>query len=122
MAACFFHPSQSLYRKVQVEGLQVAYNNKNGRKIKDFTHKLVAFAFVVIRDVECYLTRLKRVAPQEMKDYIDYFDGTYVNEIPARGRWRAVRPRYLIHIWNQQYPTVDAQTKTTMCRRGGITD
>ena len=47
LLACFFHFCQSLYRNIQQKGLQVAYNNPEDRKIKEWH-----LAFVPIADVE----------------------------------------------------------------------
>ena len=51
---------QSMYRKIQEKGLQVAYNNGENRTVKGFTHKMAALAFVPISDVEASLLHLKR--------------------------------------------------------------
>ena len=120
ISVCFFHLNQILYRKIQAEGLQVAYNNRDDRAIKDFTHILAALtlAFFPISDVACYFARLKGIAPQEMKHYVNYFDATYVNGIPARGRRRAVPRKYPIHIWNQHDPAVEGLAKTNNVSEG----
>lgn len=79
---------------------------------------LAALAYVPIGDVECYFARLKGTAPPEMKAYIDYFDATYVNGVPARGRRRAVRSRYPIHLWNQYDAAVQGLAKTNNVSEG----
>ena len=102
ISACFFHLSQSLYRKIQKEWLQVAYNDVDNRTIKDFTHMLAALSFVPISDVVCYFARLKEIAPPEMKGYVDYFDATYVNGIVRRGRRSGatkISHSYLESVW-----------------------
>lgn len=78
ISACFFHLSQNLYRNIQVQGLQAAYNDPNDRSIKTYTHMLAALAFVPICDVECYFSALAAEAPDDLSDFVNYFDKTYV--------------------------------------------
>ena len=122
ISLCFFHLMQSLYRKVKEKGLQSAYNNPEDRTIKEFVHKLAALVFVPISDVEDAFATLQPRAPQELDEYVEYFDATYVNGVPARGRRRALASRYAIHLWNQYDATIDVKLKRTTCRRDGTTD
>ena len=41
-----------IYRKIQAEGLQEAYNNTDNRSIKKFSHMLLGLAFIPIDDVK----------------------------------------------------------------------
>ena len=116
-SACFFHFCQSLYRKIQSQGLQAAYNSPD-RTVKDFTHKLAALAFVPIADVETYYEELKRTAPATMNEYVAYFEATYLKGVPARGRRRAVPARYPHHIWNQYDAAKDGEAKTNNVSEG----
>ena len=45
ITCCFFHLGQNIYRKIQAEGLQEAYNNADNRYIKKFSHMLLGLAF-----------------------------------------------------------------------------
>ena len=44
--ACLFHLCQSVFRRVQSEGLQEQYNDENDRTIKEVTQMMCALAFV----------------------------------------------------------------------------
>ena len=118
ISLCFFHLKQSMYRKIQEKGLQVAYNDENDRTVKEFTHKLAALAFVPICDVTEAFAALKQTTPAAMREYLDYFDATYVNSAPARGRRRPLPPRYAVHLWNQYDPTREGKAKTNNVSEG----
>lgn len=44
VACCFFHLGQSVYRRVQAEGLQEAYNDPVDRSIKLYTHMAMSLS------------------------------------------------------------------------------
>jgi len=48
---CFFHLGQSVYRKVQSEGLQAQYNDANDRTLKEAVHMMLSLAFVPEEEV-----------------------------------------------------------------------
>ena len=48
---CLLHLSQSVYRKIQAQRLQEAYNNAADRSVKIASNMLVASAFVPPDDV-----------------------------------------------------------------------
>ena len=52
----FFHLGQSLYRRVQAEGLQKEYNNATDRSIREATHMLPSLAFVPLFKSRKYTT------------------------------------------------------------------
>ena len=118
IATCFFHLGQNLYRNIQAHGLQVAYNSADDRSVKEFTHKLAALALVPICDVECYFAYLKRIAPdfEEMKLFVKYFDTTYVRL--AKGRRKAVSPRYPPRLWNHYDATIEGNARTNNASEG----
>lgn len=143
ISCCFFHLWQSLYRNVQERGLQTAYNDYNDRTVQKFVHMLAALAFVPIYDVVEYFSKLKAVAPDNLIDYIQYFDSTYVTGKlnlysfiltyitlfgfkkvffitgrPGRGKRKAVAPRYPAHIWNQYDAVASGQAKTNNVSEG----
>lgn len=113
ISCCFFHLGQSVYRRVQKEGLQEAYNNPEDRTLKVKTHMLLALAFVPVPDVPATFRLLKNAWPEaNFKPIMTYFDSTYVNGIPARGRRAAVAPRYPPHQWNQYESAVNKSHRT----------
>ena len=102
MKCCFFHLAQAVYRRIQDEGLQVKYNDSKDRRIKRYTHMLVALAFVPLDDVKETFALLKsNMREADFQPILKYFDKTYVNGVVARGRRQRVPPRYPPRIWNQ---------------------
>ena len=102
VSCCFFHLGQSVYRRIQTEGLQRKYNDPEDRRIKDNTHKLLALAFVPLADVPATFNMLQRTwrTESDYKPMLTYFDKTYVHGIRARGRATGTPPRYPPHTWN----------------------
>lgn len=114
MTCCFFHLGQSLYRRIQSEGLQRQYNDPEDRSIKENTHCLLALAFVPVADVPRTFGMLKRewAAQTTFKPILTYFDKTYVNGVPARGRRPAVLPRYTPRTWNHYEAALNKHHRT----------
>lgn len=112
--ACFFHLGQSVFARIQQEGLQCAYNNKDDRRIKDHTHMLLAVAFVPLADVPATFRMLSQAwrTEDDFKPMIKYFDKTYVNGTPRRGNRAAVRPRYPPTLWNQYNAAISKLHRT----------
>ena len=97
---CFFHLGQSVYRRIQSEGLQAVYCDPSNQDIKIYTHMLLALAFVPIEDQVAAFEALYEDAPPEQIPVLIYFDHTYLRGIRARGRRAAVPPRFPPHWWN----------------------
>lgn len=121
LAGCFFHLGQSVYRKLQDEGLQNRYNGADG-EIKIFTHMLTALAFVPLDDVRRVFNSLKNEAPEDLEQVFNYFQEFYVSGRPARGRGRgrtrAVEPRYPPSFWNVYEATLNGQHRTNNISEG----
>ena len=84
MRCCFSHSSQSLFRRVQESCLQVQYHNQNDRRIKSYTHMLLASASVPIADVRATIHFLQgNMQEVNFKPVLDYFNNTYVNDTPG---------------------------------------
>lgn len=115
---CLFHLGQSLYRKIQAEGLQQAYNNPEDRSIKQYTHMILALAYVPLEDVRTACDLLRDDVPDELLEIMDYFKVTYVVGRPARGRRAAVAPRYPPPLWNVYNATVNDTAKTNNASEG----
>jgi len=112
VSGCFFHLGQSIYRKVQEVGLQVQYNDRNDRSIKEYTHRLLSLAFVPVADVTRAFNALHNACPRALHGVYDYFKKNYVTGTPGRGNRRAVPPRYPPQLWNQ-YDTALAKSHRT---------
>ncbi|XP_043473262.1 uncharacterized protein LOC122505604 [Leptopilina heterotoma] len=109
---CFFHLGQSVYRRVQAEGLQTAYNHPTNREIKNYTHMMLGLAFVPPDRVKTVFQLLAEKAPEELLPVLDYFNENYITGRPARGRRRAIPPRYQVHTWNQHKTTMEGSHRT----------
>lgn len=71
--ACFFHLCQSVFRRVQNEGLQQLYNDPTDTRIRNATRQMCALAFVPVEDVQCVFALFERNAPQIFSPVVKYF-------------------------------------------------
>lgn len=115
---CFFHLGQSVYRKVQAEGLQEIYNDPADREFKLHIHMMTALAFVPVEHVQEVFRLFKCKVPENVLPIVDYFEETYVLGRPGRGRRRAVPPRYPVPLWNQFQSATTGQHKTNNVSEG----
>ena len=72
--ACFFHLRQSIYRRIQSEGLQQDYNDPNDRSIKIATQKMCALAFLPIEEVIDTFDDFYDEVPDSFLPIADYFE------------------------------------------------
>ena len=84
--ACFYHLTQSTFRKIQELGLTSLYIND--RNVRHVCGMIDGLAFVPLNRVSDGMQYIKNNAPAELQELIDYFDKTYVT-----GTYRATRPR-----------------------------
>ena len=81
---------QNKFRKIQREGLQVAYNDENDGTIKNTAQKLCSLAFVPEKDVVHTFELLLDEIPEDFSS-ADYFDTSFYNNY-----------NYLIYNYNYQ--------------------
>ena len=81
---CFFHLRQTVFRHIQAEGLQIAYNNRNDRSIKHAAQKMCALAFVPVKDVVKCFDVLKHDLPDTFLPIAQYLEEYYVRGVPGR--------------------------------------
>ena len=81
---CFYHLTQSTYRKVQELRLQTQY--REHQNLIEFCRKMDGLAFLSVSDVKDGITYLKNIVPEEAETLWNYFDTTYVN-----GKYRQIR-------------------------------
>ena len=95
-----FYLSQSVYRRIQWEGLQVQYNN-NVNNLQKNLRMLSALAFVPQQDVAASFATLKNHCGQTELPILNYFESTYVG-VPRRGgRQRGMAPpMFPVALWN----------------------
>lgn len=87
-----------MFRHIQSEGLQVVYNDST-TSVKKGTQMMCALDFTPAADIPNLLETLRSHLVQDLKPIYDYFKKTYVSGTPARGRRRAVPPRYPPKLW-----------------------
>jgi len=108
---CFYHLTQSTYRKVQDFGLQTQY--REDQNLIEFCGKMDGLAFLPVEDVKDGMAYLKNIVPEEVETLLNYFDATYVN-----GKYRQVKnennkivlrncpPIFLPNLWNVHESTL----------------
>ena len=92
---CFYHLSQNVYRKVQIEGLQQLYQTDHDFSLK--IRMIPALAFVPQHDVINAFEILQEHLPSEADPIIDYFEDVYVGRVR---RNRRGSPSFPISMWN----------------------
>jgi len=73
---CFFHLTQSTWRKIQTLGLSTRYREDSS--FRHFCGMLDGLAFLHEDDVVAGLAWLRTVAPDGTDELVPYFDETYV--------------------------------------------
>ena len=98
---CFYHLTQSTWRRVQETGLASEY--KSNPDVRHFCGMIDGLAFLPLSDVSEGMTYLRSIAPTEAQPVLDYFDSTYVSgslrpiQRPGhtlRMRFRRIRPAF----------------------------
>lgn len=74
---CLFHLCQSLYHRIQTEGLQNQYNNPENRNIKIAAQMTGALAFVPPEKVVKSFDVLLEQVPDEYMPIAEYFEVNY---------------------------------------------
>ena len=81
---CFYHLTQSTWRKIQDLGLVENYRHEEEFRL--FCGMLDGFAFLPVDDVPAGMAHMRTLVPNGADHLIDYFDATYVT-----GRYRQAR-------------------------------
>lgn len=79
LQCCLFHLGQSLYWKMQADGLQQAYNDPNNCNtycLKVYSHMILTFAFVPVEDIVTDFGLLRDDVLDRVLDEVDYFKVT----------------------------------------------
>jgi len=113
---CFYHLTQSTWRKIQELGLTNLYREDDNFKL--FVGMLDGLAFLPLNQVPAGMHLLRNIAPDEAEDLVNYFDTTYVS-----GRYRQRLDNGHINIrrapalfppelWNQHESTLNGDPRT----------
>ena len=95
ITGCFYHLSQSVYRKIQSEGLQNTYTTDEAFALH--AQMIPALAIVPVNDVITAFEALQDDAPAELAPILDYFEDNYVGRPRRRNR---ANPLYALATWN----------------------
>ncbi|XP_064468575.1 uncharacterized protein LOC135380414 [Ornithodoros turicata] len=102
---CFFHMTQSTWRKLQDLGLVPRYREDEGLRL--LVSMLDALAFLPVPEVEDGFRLLRSVEPADVGELVMYFETNYVlgsyRNVPRRNgnvTLRRVPPRFPPEVWN----------------------
>lgn len=114
---CFYHLTQSTWRKIQSEGLQAEY--LANEELRHFCGQIDGLAFLPVDHVVRGITHLRANVPDSLIPIVDYFDSVYVSGTyrSVRGengllRFRRTPPRFPPHTWNVFEATVSDRSRT----------
>ncbi|XP_073406402.1 uncharacterized protein [Dendrobates tinctorius] len=106
---CFFHLSQSVWRKVQNEGLKMQYQGDH--EFARWICMIPALAFLPPQNVVQSFEDLVEDPdfPQEAIPIANYFEDSYIGRMNRRGRQA---PLFPVQFWNVYERTLNDQQRT----------
>ena len=115
---CFYHLTQSSWKKIQALGLQEHY--KSDEKFKHFCGMVDGLAFLPEHLVCDGMEYLRENAPEAATEFVDYFNSTYVSATyrrvqrpgEANFRLRRIPPLFPVEIWNVHDSTINNEACT----------
>lgn len=127
---CFYHLSQSTWRKIQELGLTVLY--RTDEEVKHFCGMLDSLALLPEDRVQEGMAYLKDNIPEGLEGLVEYFDSTYVTGTyrrvqqgrvhpdgpPPPLRVRHIPPLFPIPRWNVHQVTTEGRDRTNNACEG----
>ena len=115
---CFYHLTQSTWKKVQNLGLSVLY--QENEEIRHFCGMLDGLSFLPLEQVPQGMAYLREIAPPELEPLVDYFDENYVSgRLRPRQQQagiilnvRRLPPLFPPVIWNNRQITMEGGDRT----------
>ena len=117
---CFYHLTQSTWRKVQELGMVELY--KSNDDVKLICGMIDGLAFLPVGNVSDGMDYLRNNTPDECERLLDYFDKTYVSGTFRRiqpvdegvlaVRVRRIPPLFNPELWNVHQTTLDGDART----------
>ena len=101
---CYYHLSQSLWRKMQEFGLQATYKEEAAVELS--FGRILALAFLPVEEVVAGMEHVRGVSPMCMLPVLDYFRRTYV--VGDGGS----PPMFDRNLWNMRQVTMDRGHRT----------
>ena len=108
---CYFHLSQSMYRKIGKYGLIAAYSIKNS-KVRRYYKYLQTLAFIPSDDVEFAFSQVKKPAPALFSPMTKYFERYYIGPLKKGSKTIRTEARYPIATWNVYERTINDLPRT----------
>ena len=107
VTGCLFHLGQSLWRRIQNEGL--VNNYRDYENVRMFAKMLLVLSFVPPDDVaECF-DELNDNRPDELAPVYDYREDNYIGRLRSH---RRSAPTFPIALWNMRSRVTDGLTRT----------
>jgi len=85
---------------VQADGLQAAYSDAENPELCVGVHQLLSLASVPEEDVVAPFDVLMAGLPDQLEDFVDRFEKTYVRGRQSWGRRPSAHARYQPKTWN----------------------
>ena len=92
---CFYHLSQSIYRKIQAHGLQESYSADPDLNIS--VRMIAALSFVPVGSVIAAFEALQKEVPAALEPVMDYFEDNFIGRLQ---RNRRKQPTFALDMWN----------------------
>jgi hypothetical protein len=100
IGGCYFHFAKNLWANFQKKGLQQMYDKKIENSVfKTFSY-LKCLAFVPVDDVIKAFTCIKELADNQLDDFMNYFENTYIGKKKNAESTKRQVPMFPIRLWN----------------------
>ena len=93
---CYFHLGQSIWRKIQEQGLRNAYIN--GEDMRRSIKMVMALAFLPENEVGDAFDDVSDECEEALQPVLDYFEDVYLGRRDRRGRRR--QARFPVRMWS----------------------
>nr|XP_033788082.1 uncharacterized protein LOC117354520 isoform X1 [Geotrypetes seraphini] len=107
VSGCLFHLGQSLWRKIQDEGLTSNY--RDDENVRLYAKMLLALSFVPPENVGDCFEELDDKRPDELQPVYDYWEDHYIGR--RRRNYRSP-PTFPISLWNMRSRVEDGLPRT----------
>lgn len=121
---CFYHLTQSTWRKIQGLGLSTLY--KENEEFRHFCAQLDGLAFLPLEEVKEGMDHLQDIASEDAAPLVDYFNQTYVSGVyrirnntnSDTIKMRHVPPAFPPATWNMHEATLEGDPRTNNISEG----
>lgn len=116
---CFYHLSQSTWRKIQELGLSTAY--RDNAEFNHFSGMVDSLALLPVAEVADGMTFLRSSMPtgdglERISELVDYFESTYVSgtvrNIKRPTNSQCIPPLFPPAVWNVQHDNISGNSRT----------